>query len=152
MQVTTGMGGDPGWQDGAMLPQAPDVPATPAKPRPWRVLWIAAGFLSLALGLLGVVTPILPTVPFVLLAAACFARGSARWEAWLLAHPRWGPMVRDWRATRSVPRRAKWWASGMMALSCGIAAWRAPWWASLLAALMCLSVATWLWRLPDSKR
>jgi uncharacterized membrane protein YbaN (DUF454 family) len=132
-----------------MLPQVPDVRLNR---RPWRLLWLAAGFLALGLGLVGVVTPLLPTVPFVLLAAACFARGSARWEAWLLDHPRWGPMVLDWRANRSVPRRAKWWASGMMTASCGLALWRAPGWASLLAVAVCLTVATWLWRLPDSQR
>jgi uncharacterized membrane protein YbaN (DUF454 family) len=129
-----------------MLPQAPDAPLNR---RPWRVLWLLGGFASLALGVVGIVTPLLPTVPFVLLAAACFARGSARWEAWLLAHPRWGPMVRDWRASHSVPRRAKAWAVGMMSLSCAVAAWRAPWWAATVAALVCLSVAVWMWRLPE---
>ncbi len=132
-----------------MLPQAPDAPLNR---RPWRVLWLVAGFAALALGLVGVVTPLLPTVPFVLLAAACFARGSARWEAWLLAHPRWGPVVRDWRTQRAVPRRAKWLASGMMCVSCAVAAWQAPAWAALLAATMCVAVSTWMWRLPDARR
>ncbi len=117
-----------------------------------RPLWLLGGAVSLALGIVGIVTPLLPTVPFVLLAAFCFGKGSARWEAWLLAHPRFGPWVADWRATRSVPRRAKWAATLMMAASCGLAAWRAPAWAVLLAGLICLSVATWLWRLPDGKR
>lgn len=118
--------------------------------RPLRWLWLLAGWLCLLLGGIGVVTPLLPTVPFVLLAAWCFSRGSARWEAWLLAHPRWGPMVRDWRARRAVPRRAKWLALGMMSLSCALAAWHAPAWAAGLSALICLSVALWLWRLPDA--
>ena len=60
--------------------------------------WLAAGWLCLAVGTLGIVVPLLPTVDFYGLAACCFARGSRRWEAWLLNHPRLGPLVRDWRA------------------------------------------------------
>jgi len=139
-----------------MLPQSPDAPLTPpptaALPRPrWHQwLWLLAGWLSLGLGVVGIVTPLLPTVPFVLLAAACFSRGSARWEAWLLAHPRFGPMVLAWRSERAVPRRAKWLATLTMTASCALAVWRAPPWAALLAVLICLSVAVWMWRLPDS--
>lgn len=118
--------------------------------RPLRWLWLLLGWLCLLLGGVGVVTPLLPTVPFVLLAAWCFSKGSARWEAWLLAHPRWGPMVQDWRSRRAVPRRAKWLALGMMTLSCAIAAWRAPTWAAGLSVLICASVALWLWSLPDT--
>ena len=70
---------------------SPDAAAPPLNRRPWRLLWLLGGFLALGLGLVGVITPVLPTVPFVLLAAWCFSKGSARWEAWLLAHPRWGP-------------------------------------------------------------
>lgn len=134
-----------------MLPDAADPGLTPApRNNPWRWLWLLGGFAALLLGLVGIVTPVLPTVPFVLLAAWCFSRGSARWEAWLLAHPRFGPMVREWRAHHAVPRRAKWLASGMMSLSCAVALWRAPLWAGLLAVSICLAVALWLWRLPDA--
>ena len=66
--------------------------------------WVAGiVVLSLACGLVGLFLPLLPTVPFVLLAAACFSRGSARLEAWLLAHRRCGPWVHAWRANRAVP-------------------------------------------------
>lgn len=126
------------------------LPAASLTRRPWRLLWLVAGLLSLALGLIGVVTPVLPTVPFVILAAWCFGKGSARWEAWMLRHPRWGPMVRAWRARRAIPRRAKRLALGMMAVSCVIAAWQAPLWAAALAWLICSAVALWMWRLPDA--
>jgi uncharacterized protein len=119
--------------------------------QPLRWLWLLAGSVSLLLGLVGVVTPLLPTVPFVLLAAACFSRGSARWEAWLVAHPRFGPPVRAWREQRAVPRKAKGLASATMLFSCALAAWHAPWWAALVAALACAAVAAWLWRLPDAR-
>ena len=75
----------------------------------------ACGGAALATGIIGIFLPLLPTTPFVLLAAFCFARGSPRWEAWLLAHPRWGPMVRDWRDHRAIPWRAKLLAWTMMA-------------------------------------
>jgi uncharacterized protein len=116
--------------------------------RALRWLWLLGGALALLLGLLGVVLPLLPTTPFVLLAAFCFSRGSQRWEQWLLQHPRWGPMVRDWRATRAVPLRAKQLATVMMTAS-SVWAWStlpSSWrWAP---GLCCACVALWLWRLP----
>ena len=76
------------------LPLPSSAPLQP-QPQPralWqRVLWSLAGTLALATGIVGIFLPLLPTTPFVLLAAFCFSRGSARLEAWLLAHPRWGP-------------------------------------------------------------
>jgi hypothetical protein len=66
------------------------------RPRWQRVLWLVAGVLSLVVGVIGIVVPLLPTAPLVLLAAFCFSRGSERWEAWLLAHRRFGPMILDW--------------------------------------------------------
>ncbi|HNW64597.1 MAG TPA: YbaN family protein, partial [Piscinibacter sp.] len=88
----------------------------PLRPLWQRAGWTAAGAASLALGVLGIFLPLLPTTPFVLLAAFCFSRGSDRVEAWLLAHPRFGPMVADWRARRAIPMRAKQLAWVMMAL------------------------------------
>ncbi len=114
-----------------------------------RVLWLIAGWLSMLLGIIGIFLPLLPTTPFVLLAAYCFARGSERWEHWLLNHPRFGPMVRDWRTRRAVPLRAKQLATGMMLLSSVWTLWTLPPHISWIPPLCCAVVATWLWRLPN---
>jgi len=65
------------------------------------------GFLFLAVGILGVALPLLPATPFVLLAAACFARSSEKWHQWLLANETFGPMVRDWEQNRCISCRVK---------------------------------------------
>lgn len=70
------------------------------------LLWLA-GSVSLVLGLIGVVVPGLPTTPFILLAAACYAKASPRLHAWLLNHRLTGPLLRDWEKHRSLTRRTK---------------------------------------------
>jgi hypothetical protein len=119
----------------------------PPTERLYRWLWMLAGALSLLLGVIGIIVPLLPTTPLVLLAAACFSRGSVRCERWLLTHRHFGPMVRDWRAHRAVPLRAKQLAIVMMAFGSALAAWRLPM-LKWLPALCCAGVAWWLWRLP----
>lgn len=117
-------------------------------PRWQRVLWIVGGGLAFLLGVIGIVLPVMPTVPFVLLAAFCFSRGSARCERWILEHRHFGPPVRAWREHRAVPLRAKQFATVMMAGGAAFAAWLvpAPWgWAP---AAVCSVAAVWLWRLP----
>ena len=126
------------------------LPPAPLRPLWQRAAWTGAGLLAVALGIAGIFLPLLPTTPFVLLAAFCFSRGSRRFEAWLLAHPRFGPMVVDWRARRAVPRRAKQFAWVMMALGCAWAWWVMPEPWRWLPALVCLAVAAWLWQLPDA--
>jgi len=82
-----------------------------------RALWLSAGLLAVALGLIGIPLPFLPTVPFMLLAAFCFARSSPRLHDWLLRHPVWGPHILRWRKTGSISRRAKRLATIMILLS-----------------------------------
>lgn len=72
-----------------------------------RALWMLAGWISLILGLIGVVLPLLPTTPFILLAAFCFQKGSDRLHRWLTEHPRFGPLIDDWRTRGAIPRKAK---------------------------------------------
>ncbi|MDP2018197.1 YbaN family protein [Hydrogenophaga sp.] len=86
------------------------------------LLWLA-GSVSLALGLIGVLLPGLPTTPFVLLAAACYAKASPRLHGWLLNHRFLGPMVRDWEQHRSLTRRSKTVAQVSMVVMVGLSAW-----------------------------
>lgn len=128
------------------------IGATPGVPRPrWqRVVWLVCGAVSLAAGVVGVVLPLLPTTPFVLLAAFCFGKGSARCEAWMLKHPRFGPMIRAWRARRAVPWRAKQWAWAMMGVSSALAWWFLPAQVRWVPGVSCALVAAWLWTLPNA--
>ena len=86
------------------------------------LLWLA-GTVSLGLGIVGVVLPGLPTTPFVLLAAACYAKASPRLHGWLLRHRLFGPMVRDWETHRSLTRRTKTVAQVSMVVMVGLSAW-----------------------------
>lgn len=117
------------------------------------VLWRLLALGSLALGLVGVFLPVLPTVPFVLLAAWAASRGWPALDAWLLSHAHFGPAIRQWRAHGAVPRRAKWVAtlamsgSALMLLFVPLSGWlRAAVYAVLVA------VGIWLWRRPEPPR
>src|SRR3990172_9113562 len=70
---------------------------------PIRGIFAVIGTISLAFGIIGIFVPVLPTTPFVLLAAACYARASPRLYGWLLGQPALGPIVTDWRRSRSLP-------------------------------------------------
>jgi uncharacterized membrane protein YbaN (DUF454 family) len=130
--------------------QPTEIPAARQLPRWQRWLWIAAGGISLAIGLVGLFLPLLPTTPLVLLSAFCFSRGSERCERWLIEHRVFGPMVRNWRATRSVPLRAKQIATLMMAISSIGTACIVPLPWGLMPGVCCALVAVWLWRLPTA--
>ena len=72
-----------------------------------RPVYFALGLACLALGIIGALLPLMPSTIFLILAAGCFARSSARLEAWLMQHKRFGPILRAWRDERAIPRRAK---------------------------------------------
>jgi len=72
-----------------------------------RVVYFCMGCVMVALGVIGAVTPLLPTTIFLIAAAWCFARSSPRLEAWLLNHPQFGKMLRDWRSHGAISRPAK---------------------------------------------
>lgn len=114
----------------------------------FRVLWVLAGIVSLLVGVVGVMLPVLPTTPFVLVAAFCFSRGSSRFERWLLEHRVFGPIVQDWRNHHAVPRRAKQLAYAMMAISSIVSAIMLPLAWGWVPAACCAFTAVWVFRLP----
>ena len=72
-----------------------------------RAVLLVVGTLALALGVIGIFLPVLPTTPFLLVAAACYARASTRLYVWLLGQPSLGPVVAEWRRSRSLPPGVK---------------------------------------------
>lgn len=118
--------------------------------RRWRWAWWVLAYVSLGLGIIGIVLPVMPTVPFILLAAYAASRGSQRLHDWLLAHPYMGPMIRDWRENGAVSRNAKWLATTMMVATSAVLFFFSPrlWLATGVSAMMAL-VATWLWLRPE---
>lgn len=120
-----------------------------------RLLWWLLAYASLGIGIVGIFVPGLPTTVFVLLSAYAAARGSERLHHWLLAHPRFGPAIRDWQAHGAVSRRAKWSATWAMLLCAvvllAVMAWFPAhrWWMTALPIACMVVVAAWLWRRPE---
>jgi uncharacterized protein len=72
-----------------------------------RQLYLGGGVIATALGIIGIALPIMPTVPFLILAAFCFARSSPALEARIMKHPIYGPPIRRWREKGAISRKAK---------------------------------------------
>ncbi|NIR58448.1 MAG: DUF454 domain-containing protein [Gammaproteobacteria bacterium] len=116
-----------------------------------RFTLVILGGVFVAVGVAGVFLPLLPTTPFMLMAAACFARSSERFYRWLLDHPVFGSSVRSWRECRSLPRRTKWIAIVTMAATLAISILIAvsdPYLRASLAALG-VALAVYLYRIPS---
>ncbi len=86
------------------LPPSPDAAS---RSRVIRAACAVIGTVALALGVIGLVIPVLPTTPFLLLAAACYARASERMYTWLIGQRALGPIITEWRASRSLPPGVK---------------------------------------------
>ncbi len=91
-----------------------------------RYVLLAVGWLSVVLGVIGIFVPVLPTTPFLLLAAACFVRSSRRFYHWLVGHKRLGPWIRDYLEGNGIPLKGKVYAIGLMWLSIGLSCYLVP--------------------------
>ncbi len=133
-----------------MQDQDRPTPAQPPLPAAVRGALLALALLSLALAIVGVFLPVVPTVPFVLLAAWAAARSSPRLTLWLERHPRMGPTIVDWRRGGVVRRSAKWTATVLMALSAATMLLMFPGnWLPFVAIACMAIVLAWLWRRPE---
>lgn len=135
------------------MPASPESSRTEFAQHSRHVRWIflALGVFFVGVGIVGIFLPVLPTTPFMLLAAACFARSSDRFYHWLLNHAVFGRSVREWREHRSIPRRTKWVAILTMAATLAISIVffipRGPLqWA---LALLGVALAIYLYRIPS---
>jgi len=115
-----------------------------------QLLWRLLAGVAVLLGVIGALLPVLPTVPFLLLAAWAASRGWPELEARLLAHPTYGPYITNWREQGAIPRRAKWLASAMMLFS-ATTLWFSPVpaWVRGSVYVMLMVVAGWMWTRPE---
>lgn len=82
-----------------------------------KIFYVSVGLVTVGLGVLGIFLPLLPTTPFLLLAAMCFGQSSRRCHDWLLGHPVLGPPIRDWRERGVVRTGPKVTATAMLGTS-----------------------------------
>jgi uncharacterized membrane protein YbaN (DUF454 family) len=114
-----------------------------------RSVYLTVGFAALALAVAGALLPVLPTTPFLLLAAACFARSSKRFHDKLLANRIAGPIIREWTAHRSIRREVKRWVYVLMALSFGSSIMVMPTlWLQVMLAVLGIVLTFFIWRIP----
>jgi uncharacterized membrane protein YbaN (DUF454 family) len=116
-----------------------------------RIVFLGLGTLFVALGIVGIFLPVLPTTPFILLAAACYARASTRFYNWLLNNRILGPTILEWRRYRSIPYRVKWTAIILMVVTLSISIVFFVPWMELRIGLAILGVAlgVYLYTIPS---
>lgn len=121
--------------------------------RVWRWLMIACGVLSLTAGAIGIFLPLVPTAPFVLLAAFFFARGSERLHRWLTGHPHFGHHVRDWEAEQVIPPAGKYAATLVMvpSVSWVLLTRDLPWVLQGGMAVTVIGVLWFIWSRPSRR-
>ena len=119
----------------------------------WRYVLLACGVISLGLGILGLFLPLLPTTPFILLAAACFSRSSERFYRWITAHPRYGKMIADYLAGKGLPKKTKLLAISLLWLSIVFGCFVVDFvWARVAMLLTACAVSLYIWCLPTAEQ
>ena len=118
-----------------------------------RPFFLVTGWIFVGLATAGVALPLVPTTPFLIVAAACFARSSERFHRWLFDSRLFGPLIRAWTETRSIPRRAKALSVLLIAAvgtSTAVFALHSAWARALFAATL-LAVVAWLLSRPTTE-
>ena len=119
----------------------------------FRLLWLLAGLVFLAVGAVGVILPLLPTTPFLLLAAYCFTHSSPSMHRWLHNHPTFGPLINNWNQYGSIDRRSKHVAIIVILLAPVVTVMiGVPWWALVSQLLVLVAAATFVLTRPDPPR
>ncbi|MCL1037718.1 YbaN family protein [Shewanella corallii] len=114
-----------------------------------RGFFLFVGLTSLGLGVLGIVLPLLPTVPFILLSAYCFARSSERLHNWLHQHPWFAQSLKDWEQQRAVRPGLKRRAMIVSLISFSLSIYVVPLvWVKIMLSCFCVTLMIYLWRLP----
>ncbi len=114
-----------------------------------KVVLIVIGWISIALGVIGIVLPLLPTTPFILLAAACFAKSSKKFHSWLINHPLFGPIINNFQNGQGIPRHVKIKVILFIWLTLSISMYFLPYlWVRLVIFIMGVGLTTFLWRIP----
>jgi uncharacterized protein len=122
----------------------------PALSRPIRWLLNGVAAVSLFLAVVGAVLPIMPTVPFVLVAAWAATKSSPRLARWLESQPRLGPSIREWRQGGVVRRPVKWVTTATMSGGGAfMIAFVQPWWVPAAGVPVMVVVAVWIWLRPE---
>lgn len=129
----------------------PNLPPKKTYGRIMRAVFFVLGCLFFALGIVGIFLPVLPTTPFMILTAGCWANSSERFHNWLIHHPQFGEFIQNWQEKRAIPRRAKYFAWTMMTISCGMLFYRLPnhLWVAIVTSVICFCTMIWMARLPD---
>lgn len=114
-----------------------------------RRFYFMAGIASIGMGIVGVALPLLPTVPFLILAAWCFGKSNPEWEQRLLDHPRFGPHIHSWRTSGAVAPAGKYGATVAFgaSIAMGFAFLEWPW--TMVPVAIAVLVLGWIWTRPD---
>lgn len=118
-----------------------------------RTLHFIFGWIFLALGVIGIFLPLLPTTPFLLLTAYCFSRSSERWHNWLLSQPHLGPMILDWQRHGVIRTKIKLLATALMVPLVSMAQFneKIPIYGRLSAGVISLGVLIFIWTRPSKR-
>ncbi|KKD59373.1 hypothetical protein RN22_15765 [Grimontia sp. AD028] len=115
-----------------------------------RILLLSIGWVCVLLGVIGIFLPLLPTTPFMLLASACFMRGSPRIAHWLHNHPTFGPAINNWNEHRAIDKKIKRRATVFIVLSFSLSIVIVPeLWHKIMLVTMCVALLFWFNRLRE---